>query len=455
MTIRTVILAAGLGTRMKSALPKMMHPLCGRPMVLLALDIARGAGAEKPVLVVGHGAEAVRATAGDRAEFVEQPELLGTADAVRRTEPLLRGKAGHVLVFHGDMPLWKPETLRRLAEAGMRGPGPLVMLSGTARDARLFGRVIRDGAGNVAEIVEDAHLTAEQRAVREVNLGAYCFRADWLWEALKNVRPSPKGEYYLTDLVAAAAREGGAAALSVEDEEEWIGINNRAHLAEAEAALRRRINRRWLEAGVGMQDPAATYVSFDAEIGAGTMLLPGTHLEGNAVVGRDCLLGPGTIVRRSRIGDRCRVECSVIEDATLEDDVSVGPFGHLRAGAYLERGAHMGNFGEVKKSRLGAGAKMGHFSYLGDATVGAEANIGAGTITCNFDGKNKHATEIGAGAFIGSDTMLVAPVKIGRGARTGAGSVVTHDVPDGKTVVGVPAKPHRKKAARKKDARKK
>lgn len=455
MTIRTVILAAGLGTRMKSALPKMMHPLCGRPMVLLALDLACAVSPEKPVLVVGHAAEAVRAAAGDRAEFAEQPELLGTADAVRRTEPLLRGKADRVLVFYGDMPLWKPETLRRLAEAGAREAGPLVMLSGTARDARLFGRVIRDGAGRVAEVVEDAHLTPEQRAVREVNLGAYCFRADWLWEALKNVRPSPKGEYYLTDLVAAAAREGGAAALTVEDEEEWIGVNNRAHLAEAEAALRRRINRRWLEAGVGMQDPAATYVSLDAEIGAGTMLLPGTHLEGNTVVGRDCTLGPGTILRRSRLGDRCRVEYSVLEDATLEDDVSVGPFGHLRSGAYLERGAHMGNFGEVKKSRLGAGAKMGHFSYLGDATVGAEANIGAGTITCNFDGKNKHATEIGAGAFIGSDTMLVAPVKIGKGAKTGAGSVVTHDVPDGRVVVGVPAKPHRKKAARKKDARRK
>jgi bifunctional UDP-N-acetylglucosamine pyrophosphorylase / glucosamine-1-phosphate N-acetyltransferase len=450
MTIRTVILAAGLGTRMKSALPKMMHPLCGRPMVLWTLDIARSVSAEKPVLVVGHGADAVRAAAGDRAEFVIQPELLGTADAVRRTEGLLRGKADHLLVFYGDMPLWTPETLRRLAEAGAQGAGPLAMLSGTARDARFFGRVIRDAAGRVAEIVEDAHLTAEQRAIREVNLGAYCLRAEWLWNALKDVQPSPKGEYYLTDLVAAAARAGGAAAIPVADEEEWIGINNRAHLAEAEAVLRRRINRRWLEAGVGMQDPGATYVSADATIGEGTLLLANTHLEGNTVVGRDCWLGPNTIVRNGRIGDRCRVESSLVEDATLEEDVSVGPFGHLRAGAYLERGVHMGNFGEVKKSRLGAGAKMGHFSYLGDAIVGAEANIGAGTITCNFDGKKKNRTEIGAGAFIGSDTMLVAPVKIGRGAQTGAGSVVTRDVPDEAVVVGVPAKRIRKPDADKK-----
>jgi bifunctional UDP-N-acetylglucosamine pyrophosphorylase/glucosamine-1-phosphate N-acetyltransferase len=449
MTLRTIILAAGLGTRMKSTLPKMMHPLCGRPMVLLALDIAGALGAEKPVMVIGHGAEAVRVAAGDRAEFVVQSELLGTADAVRRTEKELRGKADHILVFYGDMPLWEPDTLRRLAEAGLRGPGPLALLTGIGNDPRGFGRVIRDERGGVREIIEDAHCTPEQKAIREINLGAYCFCADWLWTALERVKPSPKGEYYLTDLVAIAAREGGAAAIAIEDEEEWIGINTCAHLAEAEAVLRRRINRRWMEAGVIMQDPAATYLSFEATIGEGTSLLPNTHLEGKTIIGRDCLIGPNTIIRRSTVGDRCRLECSVVEDATLEEDVSVGPFGHLRTGAYLERGVHMGNFGEVKNSRLGAGAKMGHFSYLGDATVGAGANIGAGTITCNFDGKKKHRTEIGEGAFIGSDTMLVAPVKIGKGAKTGAGSVVTRDVPDETLAVGVPAKKIRKVDAEK------
>ncbi len=450
MTLRTLILAAGLGTRMKSALPKMMQPLCGRPMVLLALDIAQAVDSGKPVMVVGHGADAVREAAGDRAEFVVQPELLGTADAVRRAESVLRGKTEHVLVFCGDMPLWKPETLRQLAEAGAKAPGPLVMLTGIAKDARLFGRVIRDPQGDVSEVVENAHLTAEQKGIREVNLGAYCIRADWLWAALAKVKPSPKEEYYLTDLVAMAAREGGAEAMVVEDEEEWIGINTRAHLAEAEAVLRKRINRRWMEAGVGMQDPAATYISLDATVGEGTLILANTHLEGKTAVGRGCVLGPNTILRRSTVGDRCRVECSVVEDAALEEDVSVGPFGHLRSGAYLERGVHMGNFGEVKNSRLGAGAKMGHFSYLGDAAVGAGANIGAGTITCNYDGKQKHRTEIGAGAFIGSDTMLVAPVKIGKGAKTGAGSVVTHDVPDDTLALGVPAKKVRKVDSKKK-----
>jgi bifunctional UDP-N-acetylglucosamine pyrophosphorylase/glucosamine-1-phosphate N-acetyltransferase len=454
MTLRTIILAAGLGTRMKSALPKMMHPLCGRPMVLLALEAAEAVSRERPVLVVGHGAEAVREAAGGRAEFVVQPDLLGTADAVRRTEGILRGKADYLLVFYGDMPLWRPETLKQLAEAEVRAPGPLALLTGIGKDARLFGRVIRDGEGNVVKVVEDAHLTPEQRAVKEINLGAYCFRADWLWESLPKVKASPKGEYYLTDLVEMASQEGGAAAILVEDEEEWIGINTRAHLAEAEAALRRRTNRRWMEAGVSLQDPATTYISLDATIGQNTTILANTHLEGKTSIGRGCILGPNTIIRRSAVGDRCRVQCSVVEEATLEEDVSVGPFGHLRSGAYLERGVQMGNFGEVKKSRLGTGAKMGHFSYLGDATVGAGANIGAGTVTCNFDGRQKHHTEIGEGAFIGSDTMLVAPVKIGRGAKTGAGSVVTHDVPDETLVVGVPAAELRKGAAAVKRPRK-
>jgi bifunctional UDP-N-acetylglucosamine pyrophosphorylase/glucosamine-1-phosphate N-acetyltransferase len=448
MTLRVIILAAGLGTRMKSSLPKMMHPLCGRPMILLALDAARAVSPEKPVLVVGHGSEAVRAAVGEAAEFAQQPELLGTADAVRRAEPLLRGHAESILVFYGDMPLWKPETLRTLAEAGKSGPGPLALLIGRSGNVRGFGRVIRDSGGRVVEIVEEAHATAEQKSLREINLGAYCFRADWLWSALAKVKPSPKGEYYLTDLVAAAAVEGGVTATIAEDEEEWIGINTRAHLAEAEAALRRRINRRWMESGVTMQDPSAVYISLDAEIGEGTVIMPNTHLEGKTSVGRDCILGPNTILRKSKLGDRCRLESSVAEEAVLEEDVSVGPFAHLRSGAYLERGVHMGNFGEVKNSRLGKNAKMGHFSYMGDATVGPETNIGAGTITCNFDGAKKSPTIIGKGAFIGSDTMLVAPVKIGDGARTGAGSVVTHDVPENALVVGVPARQVRKSDAK-------
>jgi bifunctional UDP-N-acetylglucosamine pyrophosphorylase / glucosamine-1-phosphate N-acetyltransferase len=336
------------------------------------------------------------------------------------------------------------ETLRALAQAAEERGACMAMLVGEAVDARGFGRVVRDAQNQVAAIVEEAQASPDQKKIREVNLGAYCFRSEWVWEALRRVPLSPKGEYYLTDLAAMAAREGGVTAVSVEDPDEWIGINTRAHLAEAEAALRRRINRGWMEAGVSMQDPASTFISVDAQIGADTILLANTHLEGRSIVGAGCRIGPNSVLRDCRVGDRCQVLASMVEGATLEEDVSVGPFARLRSGAYLERGVHMGNFGEVKNTRLGAGVRMGHFSYLGDATVGADVNIGAGTITCNYDGQKKNPTEIGAGAFIGSDTMLVAPIRVGAGSITGAGSVVTRDVPDDSLAVGAPARVIRK-----------
>jgi len=305
--------------------------------------------------------------------------------------------------------------------------------------------VVRNSDGAVCAIVEEAHATPEQLDIRELNASVYCFAAQWLWDALHRLPLSPKGEYYLTDLVAmAVSEERSVQALVLQDAEEAIGINNRQHLAEAEAILRRRINRQWMLAGVTLIDPESIYIEPGVTIGQDTVIWPNTYLQGATVVGSECALGPNTIVRNSRLGNRCEVLCSVVEGATLEDDVDVGPFAHLRKGAHLAQGVHMGNFGEVKSSYLGPGTKMGHFSYIGDATIGSEVNIGAGTITCNYDGEKKNPTEIGAGVFIGSDTMLVAPVKLGEGARTGAGSVVTKDVPDHTLVVGVPARPIRK-----------
>ncbi|HET7010641.1 MAG TPA: DapH/DapD/GlmU-related protein, partial [Anaerolineales bacterium] len=267
-------------------------------------------------------------------------------------------------------------------------------------------------------------------------------RADWLWDHLPRLVPSSNGELYLTDLVGMAAAGGlSIAGVPATDPEEAIGINTRAHLAEAEAVLRRRINRRWMMEGVTIVDPERTYIEPGVTLGRDTTVLPDTHLRGDTSIGAECILGPGTIVRDSHIGDRCRVEVSVLEGARLDQDVHVGPFAHLRPGAQLGRGVHMGNFGEVKNSRLGPGVKMGHFSYVGDATIGSGTNIGAGTITCNFgrDGK-KHQTEVGEGAFIGSDTLLVAPVRVGDRAATGAGSVVTRDVPSDALAVGMPAR---------------
>jgi len=392
----------------------------------------------------------VRAAVGERAEYAVQPEALGTADAVRHAAGAVPGQCDAVLVSYADMPLLRPETLRALVERQAGNPGPLTLLSLSSTRRGDFGRVVRDGAGRIQAVVEAAQATPEQLRLAEVNVGAYCINAAWLWPALARLPLSPKGEYYLTDLVALAAAEsagaegGVVASVTIVDEDEVIGINNRVQLAEAEAALRRRINTRWMLAGVTLADPATTYIEPGVELGPDTIVLPNTHLQGRSVIGAECVIGPNTIVRDTTIGDRCQVECSVLEGAWLADDVEMGPFARLRPGARLERGVHMGNFGEVKNSTLGPGVKMGHFSYVGDATLGPDVNIGAGTITCNFDGVRKSKTTIGEGAFIGSDTMLVAPVNVGAGAHTGAGAVVTKDIPPDTLAVGVPARAIRK-----------
>ena len=288
-------------------------------------------------------------------------------------------------------------------------------------------------------IVGFGQATSEQKASPECNSGILCFQAKWLWSRLEQL-PVKHGEQYLTDLVELAVAEGRTVTALDADPDQVMGIDDRARLAWSETEMRARINEQWMLAGVTMLDPATTYIEACVTIGADTIILPDTLLRGKTVIGRACKIGPNAVIEDSVIGDRCTVKASFFEGATLEDDVDVGPFAHLRNGAYLCRHVHMGNFGEVKNSRLGPGAKMGHFSYLGDADVGADVNISCGVITCNYDGRNKHKTVIGQGAFIGSDTLLRAPVTIGMEAVTGAGSVVTHDVPDGALVYGVPAR---------------
>jgi bifunctional UDP-N-acetylglucosamine pyrophosphorylase/glucosamine-1-phosphate N-acetyltransferase len=289
-------------------------------------------------------------------------------------------------------------------------------------------------------------------SINELNVGAYCFRSDWLWEALGRIRVSKKGEYYLTDTVVLAVQAGlSVQAIVSDDLVETIGINTRIHLSEADAAMRRRINTAHMLAGVSIIDPLAAYIEAGVTIGQDTVIWPDTYLRGETVIGKGCVLGPETIITDSRIGDSCKVLKSVLDGALLEDDVDMGPFARLRKGAHLCRGVHMGNFGEVKDSTLGPGTKMGHFSYIGNAAIGPNVNIGAGTITCNYDGEKKHPTEIGEDVFIGSDTMLVAPVKLGARSRTGAGAVVTKDVPPDTLVVGVPARAIRKLEPKKKD----
>jgi bifunctional UDP-N-acetylglucosamine pyrophosphorylase/glucosamine-1-phosphate N-acetyltransferase len=445
MKIASVILAAGLGTRMKSSLPKVLHRLLGKPMAWYAVETARKVTASQPVMVIGHGADQVRRTLGDGVDYVLQEPQLGTGHAVMQAESLLAGNTDLILVMYADMPLLKADTLQHLVELAQSHDGPVSMLTVTSAETRGFGRILRDAHGQVSGIVEEAQATSQQLAIHEINAGVYCFRAGWLWQALKRIQLSPKGEYYLTDLAGMAVAEGNAIhTLAVEDADEVIGINTRVHLAQAESLLRQRINQGWMLAGVTMIDPASVTIEPGVTLGQDTILWPGTYLHGSTQIGENCVIGPNTIIKDSRVGDGCTLLASVVEGALLEEHVEIGPYCHLRKGAHLCSGVHMGNFGEVKNSTLGPGAKMGHFSYLGDTTVGAKANIGAGTITCNYDGEHKYHTEIGEDAFIGSDTMLVAPVKIGAGAKTGAGAVVTRDVPAKTLAVGMPARAIRK-----------
>lgn len=446
MKVANVILAAGFGTRMKSSLPKVMHPLMGRPMVEWPVRMAEAVTHRPPVVVVGHRRELVETHLGERAVYVVQEELLGTGHAVQQAAPVLRGQVDAVIVSYADMPQLRGETVQQLlrtfesAATGDDRPA-LAMLTITRDDPQGFGRVIRDDAGAIQAIVEEVDCTPEQRAVKELNPGVYCFDAAWLWDNLDKIPLSPKGEYYLTDMVGIAVDQGRRVLGQAAPAEDVDGVNNRVQLAQATSVLRARILEAHMLNGVTIIDPASTYIEDTVTIGQDTTIWPNTHLQGQTVIGTQATIGPNSQIVDSQVGDGCKVTYSVVEEARMDAYSEVGPYGHLRKGAHLAEGVHMGNFGEVKNSYLGPGVKLGHFSYIGDAQIAENVNIGAGTITCNFDGKQKHTTVIGADAFIGSDSLLVAPVEIGSGARIGAGSVVTRDVAADSLVYGVPARP--------------
>jgi len=446
MKVTAVLLAAGQGTRMKSSLPKVLHPLCGRPMLWHVLESLKEVTTEKPVVVVGHGADEVTKYLSDSAQTVLQEPQLGTGHAAMQAESLIKGKTDLVIVTYADMPLLRGATFKQLVETQRLNTGPFSLLTVTADDPRGFGRIVRKPDGTVEAIVEEYVATPEQKQIKELNVGAYCFNADWLWDALKRIEKNPKkGEYYLTDVVEIAVKDGLPVQAVVHDDfVETIGINTRVHLSEAEAAMRQRINRNHMLNGVSMTDPASTYIEAGVKIGKDTTIMPNTYLHGNTIIGEGNVIGPNSIIRDTTIGNGCKVLASVTESAVLEDDVDIGPFARLRKGAHLKSHVHMGNFGEVKDSVLHEGVKMGHFSYIGNADIGARTNIGAGTITANYDGEKKNPTTIGEDVFIGSDTMLVAPLEIGDGARTGAGAIVTKNVPEDTLVVGMPARAIRK-----------
>ncbi|MCE7873138.1 UDP-N-acetylglucosamine diphosphorylase/glucosamine-1-phosphate N-acetyltransferase [bacterium CPR1] len=440
-----IVLAAGKGTRMKSNRAKVLHPLLGRPLLDYALDALEGLAADPLLVVVGHEAEAVRQAVGHRAHFAEQTEQKGTGHAVMMAAPGLEGFEGPVLITYGDMPLLTGDSLQKLLDAG----ADVALLSADFPEAADFGRIIRSGEGRVTGIVEARDCTPEQLMVREVNMGCYCVQAGLLRELLPRLgTANDQGEYYLTDIVSLAV-EGGhrVEAVKIEDLDQSLGVNTRADLARAGEVLRERINRKWMLAGVSILDPASTWIEPSVKIGVDTVILPQTMVQGETVIGEGCQIGPQTRIVSCTVGNDCTIQNSVLTEARLEEKVNVGPFAYLRPGSDLGPGSKVGDFVEIKNSRIEAGAKVPHLSYVGDAEVGARVNVGCGTITCNYDGKAKHKTILEEGAFIGSNTSLVAPVRVGAGARTGAGSVVNRDVEPGSTVVGVPARPLRQKSS--------
>jgi len=355
MKVSAVLLAAGQGTRMKSDLPKVLHPLAGKPMLWHTLQALEQATTEKPVVIVGHGAMLVEDFVGKSAECVTQEPQLGTGHGAIQAESVLKGNADYVIVTYADMPLLRGEAFLRLVETQKRNRGPISMLTVIAEDPRGFGRILRKEDGTVAAIVEEFVATPEQKAVKELNVGAYCFSADWLWDALHRIELSPKGEYYLTDTIELAVKDGLPVQAQVHDSlQECIGINTRVHLAEAEAVMRGRINRDLMLAGVSMIDPASTYVDAGVTIGRDTVVMPNTYIQGDTSIGKGCEIGPDAHIRDTQIGDRCQIFMSVVEKAVLEDDVDIGPFARLRKGAHLRQHVHMGNFGEVKDSRTSA-----------------------------------------------------------------------------------------------------
>jgi len=443
--IEVIILAAGLGTRMKSTTVKVLHRAAGRPLIDYVVDLAKQISDKPPVVIVGHQREAVQKWLGDRARYAVQEEQLGTGHAVLQAAKIL-GKSGprNILILSGDVPLTRAETLKGLIEEHERSRNALTLLTMTLPDPAMYGRIVRDSSGGVVKIVEAKDAGDTEKKIGEVNAGIYVFAREPLFENLDKLSSdNAQGEYYLTDLLGMLRKSGQrVGAMIVDDPVEAIGVNSRAELATVEEIIQRRVVEKLMRDGVTFRNPATVVIDSMVAIGADTVVYPFVTLEGTTKVGRDCVIEPGVHLHNVTVGNNVHLKSgSVAEDAIIEDEATIGPYAHLRPGTQLGKHVRVGNFVETKKAIFGQGAKASHLSYIGDAEIGADVNIGAGTITCNYGlDRKKHRTTIGDGAYIGSDSMLVAPVRIGRGAITGAGAVVTKDVPPRSVVVGVPAR---------------
>jgi bifunctional UDP-N-acetylglucosamine pyrophosphorylase / glucosamine-1-phosphate N-acetyltransferase len=433
--LEVIILAAGLGTRMKSATIKILHRAAGRPIIDYVLDLAADLSPNPPVMVVGHQRDKVQEAVGSRARYAVQEQQHGTGHAVLQAAPELEASeiaSKRVLILSGDVPLTRPETLRNLLAEHERAGNALTLLTMKLSEPAMYGRILRDPDGTVARIVEAKDASDDEKRIDEVNAGIYVFEGAHLFDNLRNLSPdNAQKEYYLTDLLK-TIRDGGhrVGAVIAADPVEALGVNSRADLAEVENEIQRRVVTKLMSEGVTFRNPSTVVIDSTVTIGSDTVIYPFVTLEGTTRIGQDCVIEPGVHLINVTIGNNVHIKTgTVAEDAVIEEEASVGPYAHLRPGTQLGRRVKVGNFVETKKAVFGEGAKASHLSYIGDAEIGADVNIGAGTITCNYDGKQKHQTIIEDGAFIGSDSQLVAPVRIGRGAYVGAGSTITKDVP--------------------------
>jgi bifunctional UDP-N-acetylglucosamine pyrophosphorylase/glucosamine-1-phosphate N-acetyltransferase len=439
--VTIVILAAGLGTRMKSRQAKVLHKAGGKTLLQHVIDTALElAPPERIFAVVGHQADHVRTSvAASGIGFIQQTEQKGTGHAVMIGRDAMAHLDGYLMVLYGDCPLLRTGTLRRLIAQETEGSAAGVLMSANMEDPTGYGRVIRDARGNVLDVVEQKSGTPEQLALREANMGIYCFRADLFWKHVQEIRPdNPAQEYYLTDMPAILTRAGHTVeAMLIDDPGEALGINDRAQLAMVDAIFRERKRSAVMAAGVTLIKPETITIDSAVEIGMDTIVEPFAQLLGNTTVGENCRIGACSIIQDSALADDVQIGAfTVVNTSTLEHGVSAGPYARLRMDNHVETGAHIGNFVELKKTRMRAGAKAGHLAYLGDSDIGAEVNIGAGTITCNYDGHKKHPTHIGDGAFVGSNSTLVAPLEIGAGSYVAAGSVITQTVPPDALAIG-------------------
>lgn len=427
-----VILAAGEGKRMKSDKSKVVHEVCGKPLIQWATGAALQAGIENRVVVVGHKAEQVKACLGDGVQYVLQEEQLGTGHAVMMAEAFLHGKEGQAIILYGDMPLVRPETIAGVVELHKKQGNAATVITAELLNPSGYGRIVRDGGNHVAKIVEHKDASPMEREIREINTGIYCFNIPELLTALKGLdNNNSQGEYYLTDTFEILIKKGlKVGAMKVEDSNEILGINDRVQLAEAAQVLRKRILEQHMRAGVTIMDPGTTYIDAEVEIGMDTVVYPGTILEGRTVIGRDCILGPNSRIVSSEVGNGSEVNNSAMTKSTVGENTHIGPFAYIRPDSSIGNKVKIGDFVEIKKSRIDDGTKISHLTYVGDAEIGKNVNLGCGVVVVNYDGKNKNKTVVEDNAFIGCNVNLISPVVVKSGAYIAAGSTIVSEVPE-------------------------